>query len=62
MSPSQETVRGSTSGPSALARLRPLLPQAQLITFPRLDHFGPEKKPHEVGATVPAFFNNRDTT
>ena len=44
-----------------LARLRPLLPQAQLVTFPRLDHFGPEKKPHEVGATVAAFFNDRDT-
>jgi pimeloyl-ACP methyl ester carboxylesterase len=44
-----------------LARLQLVLPQAQLITFPRLDHFGPEKKPDEVTATLSEFFDDRDT-
>jgi pimeloyl-ACP methyl ester carboxylesterase len=42
-----------------LARLLPVLPQTKLITFPRLDHFGPEKAPNEVAAAVSTFFTDR---
>lgn len=42
-----------------LARLLCALPQAQRIAYPRLDHFGPEKRPSEVASTVSAFFSDR---
>lgn len=36
----------------ALARLADTIPRSQTMTFPRLDHFAPEKKPDEIAAAV----------
>jgi pimeloyl-ACP methyl ester carboxylesterase len=40
----------------ALARLAATLPRAESVTFPRLGHFAPEKKPAEVAGAVLRFF------
>ena len=40
----------------ALTRLAETIPQAETITFPKLDHFAPEKKPAEIAAAVVRFF------
>lgn len=40
----------------ALARLAGTLPHAETATFPRLDHFAPEKKPGEIADAVLRFF------
>jgi pimeloyl-ACP methyl ester carboxylesterase len=45
----------------ALARLAATLPRAEAVTFPRLGHFAPEKKPAEVAGAVLRFFAEHAT-
>lgn len=33
-----------------------VLPRATLVTFPTLDHFGPEKQPKQIATGVSTFF------
>ncbi len=40
----------------AATRLAAVLPAAQVVTFPRLDHFGPEKAPETVATAIRLFF------
>jgi pimeloyl-ACP methyl ester carboxylesterase len=40
----------------ALAQLADAIPHSQIVTFPKLDHFAPEKKPDEIADTVQRFF------
>jgi pimeloyl-ACP methyl ester carboxylesterase len=47
----------ATGWPSvALARLAETIPQAEIMTFPELDHIAPEKKPGEIAGAVLRFF------
>ena len=43
---------------ATLSRLQPVLHHAQSATFARLDHFGPEKRPEDVAATLATFFTS----
>jgi pimeloyl-ACP methyl ester carboxylesterase len=46
-----------TSRPAvALARLAETIPRAETMTFPKLDHFAPERKPDEIAGSVLGFF------
>jgi len=53
-------MHGKGSGTSrqsvALARLAETLPHSETMTFPKLDHFAPEKKPGEIADAVLRFF------
>jgi pimeloyl-ACP methyl ester carboxylesterase len=53
-------MRGKGSGSSrqavALARLASTIPHAEAMTFPKLDHFAPEKRPDEIADAVLRFF------
>lgn len=43
--------------PAAVERLTAVLPTSEVITFPKLDHFGPDRTgPHQVAQAVEAFF------
>lgn len=46
----------STGAGRSVSRLATVLPSAKVISFPKLDHFGPEKKPKEVAECVSSFF------
>ncbi len=39
-----------------VSRLQAVIPHAQLHTFPRLDHFGPEKEPERLTPALAQFF------
>jgi pimeloyl-ACP methyl ester carboxylesterase len=53
-------MRGQGSGTSrqavALARLAETLPHSETMTFPKLGHFAPEKKPGKIADAVLRFF------
>jgi pimeloyl-ACP methyl ester carboxylesterase len=53
-------MRGKGSGTSrqavALARLAETIPHSETMTFPKLDHFAPEKKPGQIADAVLRFF------
>jgi pimeloyl-ACP methyl ester carboxylesterase len=53
-------MRGQGSGASrqavALAQLAETVPRAEIMTFPDLGHFAPEKKPSKIGDAVLRFF------
>jgi pimeloyl-ACP methyl ester carboxylesterase len=53
-------MRGRGSGTSrqavALAQLAETVPRAEIMTFPDLDHFAPEKKPGKIADAVLRFF------
>jgi pimeloyl-ACP methyl ester carboxylesterase len=50
--------KGRSTGRQArtLARLADTIPHSQTVTFPKLDHFAPEKKPGEIADAVQRFF------
>jgi pimeloyl-ACP methyl ester carboxylesterase len=48
--------RGTSRQAVALARLASTIPHAEAMTFPKLDHFAPEKRPDEIAAAVLRFF------
>jgi pimeloyl-ACP methyl ester carboxylesterase len=50
--------KGRRTGRQALAlgRLADTIPHSHTMTFPRLDHFAPEKKPDEIADAVQRFF------
>jgi pimeloyl-ACP methyl ester carboxylesterase len=50
--------KGRSTGRQArtLAQLADMIPHSQTLTFPKLDHFAPEKKPDEIADAVQRFF------
>jgi pimeloyl-ACP methyl ester carboxylesterase len=50
--------KGCSTGRQALtlARLADTIPHSQTLTFPKLDHFAPEKKPDDIADAVQRFF------
>ena len=48
--------RGTSRQAVALARLAKTIPQAETMTFAKLDHFAPEKNPSKVADAVLRFF------
>ncbi|MGH3209728.1 MAG: alpha/beta fold hydrolase [Trebonia sp.] len=40
----------------ALAKLTETIPRAETMTFPKLDHFAPERKPGEIADSILGFF------
>jgi pimeloyl-ACP methyl ester carboxylesterase len=52
----------ATSRPGvALAQLAETVPRAEVMTFPDLGHFAPEKKPGKIAEAVLRFFAQPDT-
>ncbi|MCF2532072.1 alpha/beta fold hydrolase [Yinghuangia soli] len=45
----------TTGAGRATVRLKDVLPDAELVTYPKLDHFGPEAKPEAVAADIARF-------
>jgi len=48
--------RGTSPQAAALAQLAGTIPHAESLTFPKLGHFAPEKKPAEIADAVLRFF------
>jgi pimeloyl-ACP methyl ester carboxylesterase len=48
--------RGTSRQAVTLARLAETIPGAESLTFPKLDHFAPEKQPGDIAAAVLRFF------
>ena len=48
--------RGTSRQAVALARLATTIPRAETVTFPKLDHFAPEKQPGKVAEAALRFF------
>jgi pimeloyl-ACP methyl ester carboxylesterase len=49
--------RGTSRQAIALARLAEAIPRSQTMTFPKLNHFAPEKRPGEIADAVLRFFS-----
>lgn len=45
-----------TGAGRSVSQLATVLPSAKMVLFPKLDHFGPGKKPKEVAKSVSSFF------
>jgi pimeloyl-ACP methyl ester carboxylesterase len=50
--------RGTSRQAVALARLAQTIPRAETMTFPKLGHFAPERKPDAIAGSVLGFFAN----
>jgi len=48
--------RGRPTSRQAVARLAETIPDAETMTFPKLDHFAPEKQPGAIADAVLRFF------
>jgi pimeloyl-ACP methyl ester carboxylesterase len=48
--------RGTSPQAAALTRLAGTIPHSQTMTFPKLGHFAPQKKPAKIADTVMRFF------
>jgi pimeloyl-ACP methyl ester carboxylesterase len=48
--------RGTSRQAVALARLAQTIPRAETMTFPKLGHFAPERKPDAIAGSVLGFF------
>ena len=48
--------RGTSRQAVALARLAETIPRAEAVTFPKLGHFAPERKPDAIARSVLGFF------
>ena len=50
--------RGTSRQAVALARLAETIPRAEAVTFPKLGHFAPERKPDAIARSVLGLFAN----
>jgi pimeloyl-ACP methyl ester carboxylesterase len=48
--------RGTSRQAVALTRLAETIPHSETMTFPKLDHFAPEKEPGKIADAVLRFF------